>query len=44
MNSSDIIFHTTPQGDVRMEIFFEQETVWLTLQQMAEHLLDPGLN
>lgn len=36
MNSSDIIFYTTPQGDVRVEVFFEDETFWLTQKRMAE--------
>jgi hypothetical protein len=36
MNSPDIIFYTTPQGDVRVEVFFEDETFWLTQKRMAE--------
>ena len=32
MSSTDIIFHTTPQGDVRVQIFVEQEAFWLTLR------------
>lgn len=26
MNASDIIFYTTPQGEVRIEVYFEDET------------------
>lgn len=36
MNRSDIIFYTTPQGDVRVEVFFEDETFWLTQKRIAE--------
>lgn len=33
---NDIIFYTTPQGDVRIDVFFEEETFWLTQKKMAE--------
>ncbi len=33
MNASDIIFYTTPQGEVRIEVFFEDETFWLTPEE-----------
>ncbi|HNI04172.1 MAG TPA: RhuM family protein [Flavobacteriales bacterium] len=36
MNASDIIFYTTPQGEVRIEVYFEDETYWLTQKKMAE--------
>lgn len=32
----DIIFYTTPQGNVNIEVFFEDETFWLTQKKMAE--------
>jgi hypothetical protein len=32
----DIIFYTTPQGNVSIEVFFEDETFWLTQKKMAE--------
>ncbi|MCC6400891.1 MAG: virulence RhuM family protein [Flavobacteriales bacterium] len=32
----DIIFYTTPQGNVNIEVFFEDETFWLTQRKMAE--------
>lgn len=36
MSSNEIIFYTTPQGDVRVEIRYEEETFWLTQKRMAE--------
>ncbi|HRN38256.1 MAG TPA: cell filamentation protein Fic, partial [Flavobacteriales bacterium] len=36
MSTSDIIFYTTPQGEVRIEVYFEDETFWLTQKKMAE--------
>lgn len=33
---SDFLLYTTPDGDVRVEVFFEDETVWLTQKRMAE--------
>jgi hypothetical protein len=33
---NDIIFYTTPQGNVNIEVFFEEETFWLTQKKMAE--------
>lgn len=36
MNASDIIFYTTPQGEVRIEVYFEDETFWLSQKKMAE--------
>ena len=32
----DIIFYTTPQGNVNIEVFFEDKTFWLTQRKMAE--------
>lgn len=34
--SSDIIFYTSPQGHVRVEVIYEGETFWLTQKRMAE--------
>jgi hypothetical protein len=42
MNASDIIFYTTPQGEVRIEVFFEDETFWLSQKKIAE-LFDKDL-
>ena len=36
MNASDIIFYSTPQGEVRVEVFFEDETFWLSQKKIAE--------
>lgn len=33
---SDFLLYTTPDGDVRVDVFFEDETVWLTQKRMAE--------
>ena len=33
---SDIIFYTTPEGDVKIEVFFQDETVWLTQELIAQ--------
>lgn len=43
MSTSDIIFYTTPQGEVRIEVFFEDETFWLSQKKMAE-LFDVEVN
>ena len=34
--SSDIIFYSSPKGDVRVEVFFQEETFWLSQKKMAE--------
>lgn len=36
MKESEIILYTTPQGDVKIEIHFQEETFWLSQQKMAE--------
>lgn len=36
MQENEIIFYTTPDGDVRVEVFFESETFWLTQKKLAE--------
>jgi hypothetical protein len=33
---SDIIFYSTPTGDVKIEVIFNDETFWLTQKRMAE--------
>lgn len=33
---NDIIFYSTPTGDVRIEVIFNDETFWLTQKRMAE--------
>ena len=34
--SNDIIFYSSPHGDVRVEVFFQEETFWLCQKKMAE--------
>src|SRR5690554_6009283 len=36
MKESEIILYTTPQGDVKIDIRFEDETFWLSQQKIAE--------
>ncbi|MFI5253158.1 MAG: hypothetical protein ACHQQQ_12100 [Bacteroidota bacterium] len=33
---SDFLLYTTPEGDVRVDVLFAGETVWLTEKRMAE--------
>jgi hypothetical protein len=33
---SDFLLYTTPEGDVRVDVLFSNETVWLTQKRMAE--------
>jgi hypothetical protein len=35
MEESNFILYTTPSGDVRLEIFMVDETIWLTQQKIA---------
>ena len=34
--SNEIIFYSSPIGDVRVEVFFQEETFWLSQKKMAE--------
>ncbi len=34
--NNEIIFYATPEGDIRIEVFFNDETFWLTQKKMAE--------
>ncbi|OVE56986.1 virulence RhuM family protein [Chryseobacterium mucoviscidosis] len=43
MKESEIILYTTPQGNVKIEIRFEEETFWLTQKKLAE-LFDVEVN
>ncbi|MBT1687718.1 virulence RhuM family protein [Dawidia soli] len=36
MNASDIIFYTDPKGHVRVEVYYEDETFWLSQKRLAE--------
>lgn len=42
-NNSDIIFYTTPRGEVKIEVRFEDETFWLTQKKLAQ-LFDVEVN
>ncbi|MFW1123257.1 cell filamentation protein Fic, partial [Vibrio parahaemolyticus] len=33
---NDIIFYSTPSGNVKIEVIFNDETFWLTQKAMAE--------
>lgn len=33
---SDFLLYSAPNGDVKIDVFFEDETVWLTQKRMAE--------
>ena len=34
--NNQIVFYTTPNGDVKLEVFIQDETLWLTQKMMAE--------
>ncbi len=36
MNKNQIILYTTPDGDVNLEVFLRDETLWLTQKMIAE--------
>ena len=36
MENNQLIFYSTPQGNVKVEVFFEDETFWLSQKRMAE--------
>lgn len=36
VGSSNIIIYTGPDGEVRIEVFFQDETLWLTQKRMSE--------
>jgi hypothetical protein len=33
---SEFLFYTSPEGDIKIDVFFQDETVWLTQKKMAE--------
>ena len=35
-NQNDIIFYTTPKGNINIEVVFNNDTFWLTQKAMAE--------
>ncbi|PUZ27281.1 Uncharacterized conserved protein [Chitinophaga costaii] len=34
--NNEIIFYTSPEGDIKIEVFFNDETFWLSQKKMAE--------
>ena len=36
MENNQLIFYSTPQGDIKVEVVFEDETFWLSQKRMAE--------
>lgn len=34
--SNELIFYATPNGNIRIEVFFQEETFWLNQKKMAE--------
>lgn len=34
--SNEIIFYSSPGGDVRVEVFFQEETFWLSQKKIGE--------
>lgn len=36
MDNSQLIFYATPQGTVKVEVIFDEETFWLSQKRMAE--------
>ena len=35
-NNTDIIFYSSPEGHIRVEVVYEEETFWLSQKRMAE--------
>lgn len=35
-NTHEILFYTGPDGDIRVEVFYHEESLWLTQKRMAE--------
>ncbi len=35
MNTSEIIFYSNPQGAIKVEVYYEEETFWLSQKRMA---------
>ncbi len=33
---SNVLFYTTPNGEVRVEVSYESETFWLSQKRMAD--------
>ncbi|MDI6737235.1 MAG: virulence RhuM family protein [Nanoarchaeota archaeon] len=35
-NPSEFLLYTSPEGDIRVDVFFHNESIWLTQKRMAE--------
>ena len=33
---NEVLLYTTPNGQVKLEIYFQNETIWLTQQKIAD--------
>ena len=42
-HGDDVVLYQSPDGEVRLEVRIEPDTIWLTQKQMAE-LFDPSSN
>lgn len=36
MKNNQIIFYATPQGNIKVEVVFEEETFWLSQKRIAD--------
>ncbi len=36
LQGNDIIFYSTPDGDVRVEVLFQDESFWLSQKKLAD--------
>ncbi|WP_353282437.1 hypothetical protein [Wolbachia endosymbiont (group A) of Myopa testacea] len=36
INGNEILLYTTPDGDVRIDVLYRDENIWLTQKRMAE--------
>lgn len=36
LQKSEFIFYTSPNGDIKIEVFLADETIWLTINKMVE--------
>ncbi len=43
IKQSEFLFYTTPDGEVKIEVFLQDENIWLTQKKMAE-LFDVEVN
>ncbi len=34
--TGDFLLYTSPQGEIKVEVFFQNENIWLTQKMMAE--------